>query len=326
MQHDLNELIEKRLSAIIDNDYIFLDLPYYTNIGDILIWKGTEEFLKNIPYKCLYRAAIETYVKPKISTNINILLQGGGNFGDIWRRHTMFCLRILDEFPNNKIIILPQTVYYDNETIMKQDANKMAKHPNLTICARDSITYKLLTTHFSKNNIILLPDMAFCIPDSFLRKYIQKEQNRQLFLKRIDKELFNYDFSVYFQHNNIEEHEWPSMEENLFFNKILLYLKNIHILCNKIGIFRTLSTKLVDVYAIKVYMPFLFKAGIKFISKYNYIYTTRLHGAILSILLHKPITFFDNSYGKNSSFYYTWLKNNPKVKFVQKVEMIRTIT
>lgn len=315
---ELNDIITEQLSNVINNDYIFLDLPYYTNIGDTLIWKGTEEFLKTLPHKCLYKTAIETYVKPKINKDTIILLQGGGNFGDIWRRHTDFCLKVLNDFPNNKVIILPQTVYYESERIMKQDAIEMAKHPNLTICARDTITHKLLTTYFSRNNILLLPDMAFCIPESFLKKYIQPKQNKQLFFKRKDKELCEFNFSDYLKHPNIEEHEWPSMEQNSFNTKVLNILKRIHDLSKRIGVCYKISGRLVDFYAVKIYMPGLLKIGIRFISQYNYVYTTRLHGAILSVLLKKPITFFDNSYGKNSSFYDSWLKGNNNIQFVKK--------
>ena len=51
----------------------------------------------------------------------------------------------------------------------------------------------------------------------------------------------------------------------------------------------------------------MFKEGVRFISPYRQIETTRLHGCILSILLGKEVTLVDNSYGKNRNFYHTWL-------------------
>lgn len=42
----LKSIIDKQLSPLIDANYILLDVPYYTNIGDTLIWEGTREFLK----------------------------------------------------------------------------------------------------------------------------------------------------------------------------------------------------------------------------------------------------------------------------------------
>ncbi|WP_302323746.1 polysaccharide pyruvyl transferase family protein [Bacteroides congonensis] len=51
-------------------------------------------------------------------------------------------------------------------------------------------------------------------------------------------------------------------------------------------------------------------------SNYDKVYTTRLHVAILSILLGKTFVFFDNSYGKNKFFYETWLKDIDDANFV----------
>ena len=50
---ELGEIIRKTLTPLIKGDYIFLDLPYHGNIGDTLIWKGTESFLRELPGKCL---------------------------------------------------------------------------------------------------------------------------------------------------------------------------------------------------------------------------------------------------------------------------------
>ncbi|MFW5983271.1 MAG: polysaccharide pyruvyl transferase family protein [bacterium] len=313
----LNSIIFQKLTPILNNDYIFLDLPYFTNIGDTLIWKGTEEFLKTLPHKCLYRSSIETYSTPRIGKNVTILLQGGGNFGDIWRRHTEFCLRILRVFPDNQIIVLPQTIYYNNEDILKQDAQEMTKHKHLTICARDFRSYEILKKQFPKNQILQLPDMAFCIGSSFLQKHQIQEEDKVLFFKRKDIEFAPYDFSHSIKHPQTEEHEWPSMEYNLFVNRVLARLKKIQLFMRRRGIPVRLFNKVIDLYSQNIFMPHMLKIGIQFISKYKYVYSTRLHGAILSILLDKPLTLFDNSYGKNDCFYQTWLKDTEKVEFIK---------
>lgn len=48
---ELKNKIYEELTPLIDSDYILLDLPYYSNIGDTLIWEGTESFLKSLPHK-----------------------------------------------------------------------------------------------------------------------------------------------------------------------------------------------------------------------------------------------------------------------------------
>ena len=64
-----------------------------------------------------------------------------------------------------------------------------------------------------------------------------------------------------------------------------------------------------DWYAQNIYRPYMVKTGVNLINPYDIIYTTRLHGMILSILLGKKTVVIDNSYGKNSSYYNTWLKD-----------------
>ncbi len=86
----LREKIKNVLTPLIDNDYVYLDLPYYSNIGDTLIWEGTKEFLQTLPYKCLYYASKDTFHYRKLAQNVIILLQGGGNFGDLYRLHSEF--------------------------------------------------------------------------------------------------------------------------------------------------------------------------------------------------------------------------------------------
>lgn len=313
----LRRHIKEALCPLIGEvDYIFLDVPYYTNIGDTLIYKGTEDFLAALPGRCLYKTAIENYAKPLISEDVVILFQGGGNFGDIWRRHTEFVLRVLEEFPRNRAIILPQTIYYENTDIMEADACLMGKHSRLTICARDRVSYGLALTHFSANDVLMLPDMAFCIEPSFLNTYRQPVKGKSLFFKRKDQEFADYDFQQHMvAQGPLDELEWPSMQMDLLVSKILLQLKRISSAGNKIGI-GAFTRRLLDWYAQSIYIPWLLKVGIQFISQYQKVYSTRLHGAILSILLDKPLVFFDNSYGKNGSFYDTWLKDFDKVRFV----------
>ncbi|MDG5815550.1 polysaccharide pyruvyl transferase family protein [Chitinispirillales bacterium ANBcel5] len=319
----LKQQITEKISSLINSDYIFLDLPYYTNIGDVLIWKGTEDMLKTLPYKCIYKSSIENYVKPQISSDVIILLQGGGNFGDIWRRHTKFSLKIIQDYPENRIIILPQTVYYKSSQTMHSDAHLMSMHKNLTLCARDTTTFKLLNRYFSKNHLVLMPDMAFCISRDFINKYKNAAHKESLFINRKDQEQLSPDQNNYtFDHNGVEEREWPSMEKPMFHTKMLFWCKKITSALTRRNVFPKTMNKLTDFYAQKIFMPKILKLGIQFISEYQYVYSTRLHGAILAVLLNKPVTFFDNSYGKNSTFYTTWLKNYKHIKFIKKDEML----
>lgn len=313
--NQLRLLLETKLTPLINNNYILLDVPYYSNIGDILIWEGERQFLNKIPYKCLFSKSIYTFTKQPLSKETIILLQGGGNFGDIWRHHQEFRLKIIKEYPDNKIIILPQTIHYDSLKTMEADANLMLKHSNLHICARDKISFDILNKYFG-NNHYLLPDMAFCIFSTSLNQFRQGETEKTLFLKRTDKELSNNSYTPVVQ-NELDVRDWPSMEA---LSSVQQYFQLLHnyqgYIAKIIGCSNTYS--LIDFFASHYYRSNLIKQGVNFVSSYKDIYTTRLHVAILSILLHKECKFIDNSYGKNSSFFDTWLQDVEGVEFIRK--------
>lgn len=300
--NDIRDL-GKQMSALtpyIDADYIFLDLPYYANIGDALIWYGTECWLKTIHFSCKLRASCSTFSFPELRSETVIIMQGGGNFGDIWRQHQEFRLKVIKHYPNNRIIILPQTVFYSNPKTAMQDAAIMCQHHNVIICARDKRSLKFLKAFRFSKNLLLLPDMVFCA--QFESPQSTKDA---LFIKRTDKEW--KDVPLEQLPSDIEIGDWCSIERP---DKAV----------ESFSLIENPDEK--DSYAINVFLPHLVDLGIKQLGRYRTIYTTRLHAALLGILLGKNIVLFDNSYGKNSSFYDTWLREIPNVKMASRNSIV----
>lgn len=304
----LRDKIEEQLLPVIDNDYVLWDCPYYSNIGDVLIWEGERSFLNQLPYRCLGYASNNTCTFPPLSSEVIILLQGGGNFGDLWRCSQDFRLKVIRHYPHNRIIIFPQSVCYQDVLLMTEDSRVMAEHPQLIICARDQVSYTTLKQNF-QNTVLLVPDMAFYISSEILAQYRKKEQEKILFLKRSDKELASAIYDIEEKKIPVEVRDWPTMEKEPFY-LILLYIQSA--VCRYLRKWKTgqwLVAWITDQYALKVCRLLLLKRGIGFVSGYKSVYTTRLHVMILSVLLHKNCCFFDNSYGKNKNLYATWLSD-----------------
>lgn len=301
---ELKQIISTSLSPLIDNDYIVLDCHYHHNLGDVLIWEGQIDFLATLPHKCLGQYSLD-WQFPILDENVVIILTGGGNFGDLWRHFQEFKLKVIKHYPNNKIVIFPQSVWYESPINIIKDSELMAKHPNLTICARDLYSEKFLKDKFSSNNIILVPDLAFWIDDKLLDRYRQMPATKdKLFFKRMDKELRLQDKSREKEYSEV--HDWPTME------KITMPYLPLHILKSLSCHFPILKPVLVpiqDFYARKYFRLNMVRKGCEFLSQYNAITTTRLHGLILSILLHKQVEFLDNSTKKISAFANTWLND-----------------
>ena len=183
----LRQAIVSQLNPLIDRDYFLLELPYYNNIGDVLIWQGEEDFLRTLPYTCKGRYALETFTFPTIPDGTLILFQGGGNFGDLWTKHHEFKMKIVGHYTNCKFLFLPQTVFFQNEANLQACAKRLSENKNITICARDKTSYDILKQNFS-NTVLLVPDMAFCINRNRLQK-CTKPNEQDMLMIRNDVEL-----------------------------------------------------------------------------------------------------------------------------------------
>ena len=107
----LNEqlaVLKEATQTLIDRDYVYLDVPGYFNIGDHLIYCGAMAVLRKSSHQCIYQSTVENVVGKRIPKEAVIVLQGGGNWGDSF--YTPFRNRIVASFPENNIVIMPQTI------------------------------------------------------------------------------------------------------------------------------------------------------------------------------------------------------------------------
>ena len=305
----LEILIKDALVPICGKKCVLLGVPNYMNIGDVLIWEGTLDFLRSQNIKCTMQSSKETFTFPNLPIDSTILLQGGGNFGDLWLAEQRFRTKVIQHYPKHRIIILPQTIFYGDSSLMQKDAELYAQHPDLYICARDSDSYKILQNHFPCNHTLLVPDMAFCIGSSRLKHEAPAKPEMALFLKRNDKELKDFPFDKHIQASlPVETHDWPTYEG----------MRSFTLLCQGwFWQYHKRFPKTFDWFMTSFFRPHLVVTGVHFLNRYAEVYTTRLHVAILCTLLGKPYTFFDNSYGKNVSFYDTWLNDLNEATFIR---------
>lgn len=296
----LRNYLYSTLLPLINGDYVLLDIPYYSNPGDTLIWEGTEHLLSNCPYKCLHKTAEECFEFPRFDKNVVILLQGGGNWGDLWPRHQSFRKKIVAQYPENRIIVLPQSIYYEDIRNWEEDADILKGHNRLHLCLRDIPSYELVKKA-GLSNVYLLPDMAFCIDLAKLYQFIRPSNGRIILVKREDSEKPDYNrLDINVNNSVLDVLDWPTMEAYDFVQM------NFYRIYNRRRLFLQFVTNL---YADKILRHHIVKKSVQFISQYDYVYTTRLHAAILSVLLNKPVTLIDNSYSKNLNFYKAWLSD-----------------
>lgn len=306
----LKALIYELLTPLIDRDYVLYGLPYYTNIGDTLIWDGELEFLKTIPHKCIGTCAWDSYPDVALSKDTIVLITGGGYFGDTWRDAWDNVLQGINHLKDNRIIFLPNSIYYTDDEVLMKDAQYLADFKDLIICARDQYSYDFACTHFG-NKVLKVPDMAFCIEIGYLRQFIRPTSKDILYLKRNDKEFVSEtELEIITKDCEVDIRDWPTMDAPSIFQRIVEriagYIKALgsrHLIPGKFQ-----EAMLEPIYK-DIYRKYMTKVGVEFVSQYRHIYTTRLHVMILAVLLDKSIEFIDNSYGKLGNFYSTWLSD-----------------
>ena len=114
---------------------ILFDGPTYGNVGDLAIAIAEKKFIKeNLPQYEFIEVLDKEFdskiddMKSVISNNDIILLTGGGNLGDEYIFYEQRRRRVIKEFPNNKIIIMPQTIHFSDTEYGNTELEKTKKY------------------------------------------------------------------------------------------------------------------------------------------------------------------------------------------------------
>jgi exopolysaccharide biosynthesis predicted pyruvyltransferase EpsI len=161
---------------ISDNgtNVFIMGTPLHGNLGDHLIALGEEQLLVerlsdlnivDIPMP-IY-ANCRKKVMRMIGKNDCVLISGGGWLGSLWMHNEIYVRNIVRDFHDNLLIIMPQTVYYEDndqgKNEMEISRNIYKEHKRLHLCLRDEASYNFSISNDlvgDSNRCFLLPDMA----------------------------------------------------------------------------------------------------------------------------------------------------------------------
>ncbi|MEC4986894.1 MAG: polysaccharide pyruvyl transferase family protein [Oscillatoria sp. PMC 1068.18] len=323
----------------------FLDYPNYPNIGDHLIWLGGLFYLTDIlQTQVSYTANINNFsdelLKQKVGKN-PIILNGGGNLGDLWPPYQKFREKIISQYPDRPIIIFPQSIYFTNQVNLDNAAKTFNSHPNLTIFVRDNYSYQIASNNFINCQVVKAPDLAFHLLK--LPGICKSSQPNQaiLYHYRQDRELDKKIAPASLNLPNLVVEDWQAFHLVLGNSQPLL-LKKIAYLYREFWQKGLLTPKeffsrqkwfskyqykqkfsQVDNPELQQLSLSLLHAGIYQFQQYQVIITNRLHGHILCLLLGIPHLFLPNSYHKNESFYQTWSQDISWCHFAKNSEEVK---
>jgi len=171
MRRRRNTLVSQSSKPGVRIFYMLTPPPRLRNIGDhaqavaILEW-----FKEKMPDRIIIELTKDDVrdhlgaISALMSSDDTIVLHSGGNLGDrgIWSEGLR--RKIIESFPDNKIVSLPQTIYFhEHETGQRELATSKAiynKHRNLTIVARDGRSHELAKNYFSRAKHLAAPDFV----------------------------------------------------------------------------------------------------------------------------------------------------------------------
>lgn len=161
----LRDEYRKVIEPVLGGQSIALvDFPYHPNSGDSLIWLGERSALAEFGSRVRYSSTLNTYRAQELREahpDGPIVLHGGGNLGDRWVHHQKFRECVIADFPNRKIVQLPQSLEFGSEDEAQRVGDVFSSHPDLTVLLRERRQLPLGRRLFSDNVVRYCPDSAF---------------------------------------------------------------------------------------------------------------------------------------------------------------------
>jgi exopolysaccharide biosynthesis predicted pyruvyltransferase EpsI len=307
-------LVRQTATRVLDNlidrssQVVLLDFPNHGNIGDSLIWLGTLEYLKLRRVRIVHAADFGTYntaeVKRHVSTGATVLFHGGGNFGDLWPMYHSGRLRLIEELPSARVIVLPQTIYYQDDHKLEADAQIFGSAAEFHLLVRD--TDSLAAALRCDSGATACPDMVH-----FLTPPAVDASKDIVYLLRLDKERVG-DGPL-----PEEAFDWPGDDQRpTYVRYTQWFIRKQHVLPDGLR----------DIWTPTVFAQLAaerLRRGAPLIGAARVVVTDRLHAAILGLLMGRTVIALDNFYGKIRRYSAAWFPGMPGLYFAEDFDSAR---
>lgn len=238
-------------------------------------------------------------IKPFVGCDDVLFITGGGFLGDLWMDEENMVRHIIKSYPNNKIIILSQTMFFTDsvgsESEFEESKKIYTEHKNLTIILRDKRSYEFAKTFMDDKKLFFMPDMALFLNEDFNKK--EKNGKLALVCFRKDKEACL---------SNSERKEVEDILRKQGYT--IRYTSTLADGKNNGDIILANRKKMID-------------AKLEEFSEADIFVTDRLHGMVLSALAGTHTIAFDNSSHKVWGVYNAWLSKCENITVLEDVKL-----
>lgn len=255
------------LSGVGEKRVYYIGIPAHNNLGDLAQGVCIRRWLKK-NYADRRVVEIETnalvntrfsalkYLKKVFSDDV-IVFQSGYTTTDLGGHADEMHCAIIKNFPQAKILMMPQTIFFQNEERKKNTVYNSAE--NMLFLARDRVSFGMAKEMFPDLPICLYPDIVTTLIGQY--KY-ENERNGILFCCRDDSEKYYDD------------------------EKIAELIKR----CEKFAkVDKTDTTKKISHSEIVKNAEAYIMSEIERYSTYKLLITDRYHGTIFSLVAGTPV-------------------------------------
>lgn len=291
-----------RLMKIMTSSCILVETPLHGNLGDHAICLEEEKIFDECNIKCeeiLTQEFIKyrKYLAKLICKKQCIMFNGGGSLGSIWPADEMRFRNLLRLFPDNRVIVLPQTITFDmkSETgrkFFEESRQIYSDHKYLTVFLRERTSYEFIRNFMPDVKCFLVPDMVLNYrPQIALTSW--ETRRGILFCMRADVEKVLRDSDIKKLEQIISE-KYPDevIEHTDMHVKHSVPVKDRE---------NEVKKKLVQ------------------LSEHKLVVTDRLHGMIFAAITNTPCIAFNNLNGKVVNV-YQWIKGCEYIRFAENTE------
>lgn len=305
----LSSEIDRVLSSLVPagSQVALVNFANHSNPGDPAIWLGQQIALRRIGVSIGYQCAWSSYDRETLARSVPegvILLNGGGNFGDLYRGQQQTREQLLEDFVGRPVIQLPQSICFENEVNLDRMRRLCEGQGNFTLLVRERQSLAMAERYFDVPSQ-LCPDMAFAL-GSLQR--VANPTTAIMWLARQDRESTGYESPRREPHVWVTDWIGPVPGEPAPQLAIRLASRVNRLLVAKLAAGTRAPRWLWRVLA-PTFRPMArhwVQRGLWVLSQGQGVITDRLHGHILAVLLGIPHVVMDNNYGKVRSVYETY--------------------
>lgn len=275
-----------KVNVIHHNAAILTLTPTHGNLGDHAIAYAIQRVLVRTPNKYIELVDRDLYLLKKykmlgLMNKHDIIINGGGNLGTLWWDVEEMIRSIIINNSKSHIIIMPSTVFYDDNDLLIKSKDIYNNHPNLTIYTREIYSYNLIKDLY--RDVRLAPDMVFS-----LKYHCKTERKGALLCFRADR------------------------EKTISDNKVAMLKSIAEEVCDgRVSVTDTVLHNTIEINERKEALKTKFKE----FSKAKIVITDRLHGMIFAAITSTPcIVVGSRSYKLQGCF--EWIKNQGFIRIV----------